>query len=128
MGLHDRVNFSDEYDDLEAVARRASLVVLPSFSEGMPIVGQQTILWGCRVAWSRIPAHAELFGESGASFWTASELAGILSAEHELYNVSGRRDCLISQAAAGAERRATFWQQLAKGSLSVPFEERRTSQ
>lgn len=109
MGIDDRVTFHGSTDRILAEMRDASLVILPSFSEGMPIVAQQAIDVGANVAWSRIPPHFELFGEAGKSFWTSEELAAVMSGNHSEADVSRRQVWMVGERARIRDERSKFW-------------------
>lgn len=115
MGLEGRVVFHSELKDIRAHLASASLIVLPSYSEGFPIIGLETLQAGANVAWSRIAPHHEMFGESGAPFWTAEELAEILCKPHEVASVVGRRPWLEKYSAETLQKRADFWLELERG-------------
>lgn len=112
LGVGDRVCFRENLADIRTAMRHASLVILPSFSEGRPIVGQEAIAEGARVAWSRIGAHAELFGETGAPFWNAAELAAIMVGNHREASVAARRPWLIEEQRRTEKLRSAYWDEL----------------
>ncbi|WP_099025097.1 glycosyltransferase [Mycolicibacterium palauense] len=114
LGIRGDVTFGSNISDIRSALRDASLVVLPSYSEGFPIVGQEAIAEGARVAWSRIGAHTELFGETGAPFWTATDLAKILAGDHAKASVADRQLWLSRYARDVEKIRASYWNELAK--------------
>ena len=112
LGVSRDVHFGENLPNIHAALREASLVILPSFSEGFPIVGQEAITEGARVAWSRISAHFELFGDTGASFWTAAELAAIMVGDHAEASVATRQTWLCDYQRSVEKFRAEYWDEL----------------
>lgn len=111
-GVGGDIQFGENLPDVRTAMREASLVILPSFSEGFPIVGQEAIAEGARVAWSRIAAHAELFGDTGASFWNAAELAAIMAGDHANASVASRQTWLCNYQCRVERLRAGYWDHL----------------
>lgn len=109
LGLADHVEFAERAPNVKQLMSEAGLVVLPSYTEGLPIVGQEAIAVGANVAWSAIPPHFELFGNAGTSFWTAAELAAVLASDPHTASTSGRRSWLLDQQEAARSVRADFW-------------------
>lgn len=68
LGVGDRVAFDSETSSLPAMLRRASLVLLPSGAEGLPIVGLEALSVEAACAWSNIAPHREIFGDEGIRF------------------------------------------------------------
>ena len=118
LGVIERVTFEGRVDNVSQLMACADKVVLSSYSEGMPIVGQEAILAGANVIWSAIPPHSELFGDFGGSFWTASELAVLLQMPGESFSVSGRSAWLNSSLANARDLRADFWRRFYAGGES----------
>jgi glycosyltransferase involved in cell wall biosynthesis len=112
LGVSGDVHFGENIPNIRAALREASLVILPSFSEGFPIVGQEAIAEGARVAWSRISAHVELFGDAGAPFWTAAELAAIMVGDHATASVASRQAWLCDYHRSVEKLRAEYWDEL----------------
>jgi glycosyltransferase involved in cell wall biosynthesis len=112
LGVTREVHFGEDIANIRAALREASLVILPSFSEGLPIVGQEAIAEGARVAWSRISAHVELFGDAGAPFWTAAELAAVMVGDHNEASVATRQTWLCEYQRSVEKLRAEFWDEL----------------
>jgi glycosyltransferase involved in cell wall biosynthesis len=112
LGVSQSVHLSGEIRDIQAAMRDASLVVLPSFSEGLPIVGLEAIEAGARVAWSWIGGHVELFGDAGAPFWTAKELAEILASDHTKASVASRQSWLAEYHRKAERIRSEYWSEL----------------
>lgn len=112
LNIASRVSLEQNLPDLLSRLGGADRVVLSSYSEGMPIVGQQAVLAGANVIWSAIPPHFELFGGYGASFSTASDLASLLSRPAQDFNVAGRQEHLVLHEYANRERRRAFWNEM----------------
>lgn len=109
LGVAKFVTFLDRLHDVEAAMRASRLVILPSYSEGMPIVGQEAISAGARVAWSAIPPHFELFGNYGAPFWDATELAELLMRPEDVARPSDRQVWLTKFQSDNVSRSTRFW-------------------
>jgi glycosyltransferase involved in cell wall biosynthesis len=112
LGVSRNVRFEEVIQNVQTALRDASLVVLPSFSEGLPIVGLEAIAQGARVAWSRISGHVECFGDAGAPFWTASELAGIMAGDHTAASVASRESWLTEYRRKAEQIRSAYWDEL----------------
>ena len=112
LGVSHDIYFGENIPNIRAALREASLVILPSFSEGFPIVGQEAIAEGARVAWSRISAHVELFGATGAPFWTSTELAAVLVGDHGEASVATRQSWLRDYQRSVEKLRAEYWDEL----------------
>jgi len=113
LGVRRNVQFGENLPNIRAALRDASLVVLPSFSEsGLPIVGLEAIAEGARVAWSWIAGHVELFGDVGAPFSTASELATILVGDHTEASVACRQSWLAEHHRRAQQIRSEYWNEL----------------
>ena len=80
--------------------REASLVILPSFSEGFPpIIGQAAI-------------GIELFGDAGAPFWTAAEIAAVMAGDHAEASVATRQTWPSDYQRSAENHRAEYWDEL----------------
>jgi glycosyltransferase involved in cell wall biosynthesis len=112
LGVSGAIHFGEDVPGIRGALREASLVILPSFSEGFPIVGQEAIAEGARVAWSRIGAHVELFGDVGAPFWTAAELAVVMVGDHAEASVAARQPWLCGYQREVKTLRADYWDEL----------------
>ena len=110
--LAERISFEGNLSNVMDLMARAEYVILPSYSEGMPIIGQEAILSGANVLWSAIPPHYELFGSSGGSFWTSSELADLIAMPGDVFSVSDRKEWLQRNQLAARESRRDYWQAL----------------
>nr|WP_254450811.1 glycosyltransferase family 4 protein [Aeromicrobium stalagmiti] len=108
-GVESNVTFAQSIPGITSMMHHAHLVVLPSYSEGMPIVGQEAILAGANVLWSSIPPHHELFADSGGSFWTAEELAQLLEKQSQTFSVTERQGWLEAFQLDARGRREAFW-------------------
>jgi glycosyltransferase involved in cell wall biosynthesis len=111
-GVSRNIRFDKEIRNVRAALREASLVVLPSFSEGLPVVGLEAISEGACVAWSRIGGHVELFGDAGAPFWTAAELATIIAADHQEASLACRQSWLAEYRRSAERIRSEYWTEL----------------
>ncbi|MBD8608527.1 glycosyltransferase family 4 protein [Aeromicrobium sp. CFBP 8757] len=109
LGVESQVQFLGNIPDVSSRMRNAELVILPSFSEGFPIVGQEAVAVGANVLWSAIPAHQELFGDTGRSFWTAHELAVLMTRPPLESSVVARQAWLRKFQDDARTRRAAFW-------------------
>jgi len=112
LGVSRDVHFGEEIRNARSALREASLVVLPSFSEGFPTVGLEAIAEGARVAWSWIGGHVELFGDTGTPFWTATELAAIMAGDHAQASVASRRSWLAEHRRRAEQIRSEYWNEL----------------
>ena len=112
LGVSRDVHFGEDVRNLGAALRDASLVILPSSREGLPIVGLEAIAEGARVAWSWISGHAEIFGDAGAPFWTASELATIMVGDHAEASVAPRQSWLAEYHRKAEQIRSEYWDEL----------------
>lgn len=115
LGVADSITFGESVMNVVDLMAAARIVVLPSYSEGMPIVGEEAIVAGASVAWSAIPPHFELFADYGASFWTAEELAKILQLPRESASVAGRRKWQVDHQIQVRTIRSAFWDELKAG-------------
>lgn len=109
LGVHDSTTFLANMTGITAVMRRAERVILPSFSEGMPIVGQEAVLAGANVLWSAIPPHLELFGRHSGEFWTPGELAGLMARPAGEFTVRPLARTFGESQASVRLRRQDFW-------------------
>lgn len=117
LGVAADITFAGNASDIRTLMRHAGLVVLPSYSEGLPIVGQEAISVGANVAWSTIAPHAELFADAGAPFWSAEELAAVISGDRAAASVARRRGWLSQQQQLARHVRADFWRSLAGSAI-----------
>lgn len=112
LGVSQNIRFDNEIRNVRAALREASLVVLPSFSEGLPVIGLEAIAEEACVAWSRIGGHVELFGEAGAPFWTAAELATIMAGDHTEASLAPRHSWLAEHRRRAEQIRSEYWNEL----------------
>ncbi len=84
LGIGERVVLTGEVVDLPALMMDAGLVVLSSESEGRPFTALEAAAVGAMVAWSDIPAHREIFQDSGAAFAVGDigQLVNLLDEPH----------------------------------------------
>lgn len=108
LGVSDFATFLDKVDDIEGAMASARIVVLPSYSEGLPIVGQEALSVGARIAWSAIPPHFELFANFGTPFWEKHELAEIMTSSERIPRPRSRQQWLDQFQTANRNRWTDF--------------------
>ena len=123
LRVTDSLTFGGNVAKIRELMAEARVVVLPSYSEGMPIVGQEAILAGAHVAWSAIPPHFELFADCGEGFWTAEELARLLTLPRVVGSVSARRTWLARHQSEAKAIRNKFWTELAINAHGASIDE-----
>ena len=93
--------------------REASLVILPSFCEGFPIARQEATAEGAQVAWSQTSGHVEFFGDAGARFWIAADLAAVMvGSDHAELSVANRQTWPRDYQRSVERRTTEHWDEL----------------
>ena len=113
LNVSQSVQFEQNLAGIRRLMATADKVILPSYSEGMPIVGLEAIVAGANTLWSAIPPHMELFGETGGAFWTAEELCALMMKPSSEFSVLKRRQWIIDQQDVTKRIRLAFWRNLA---------------
>jgi glycosyltransferase involved in cell wall biosynthesis len=112
LGLHDHVTFLGARPPLD-VFTGASWVLVPSRSEGMPLVALEAVEAGVPVLASDIAAHRELFAGAPGALLPADERGWSDALAAHLDGDDRGRVAAAQRAVLGGDARGRYWRQTA---------------